>query len=81
MSENSFSKQLQADGFCIRPAYHTVLAIGEFAWWLINAHGDGVDVHEGSVVSFMERRVKLPDYRYGTRIALTRLVAGLRRVL
>jgi len=75
---DAYIEWLQAEGFSNRHTFHAVRAVGEYARWLIDHHGDPNDVHESTIAAFMVWRAEQPGYRYGTRIAIVRLLASLR---
>lgn len=75
---DAYIERLQAEGFSNRHAFHAVRAVGEYARWLVDHHGDENDVHESTIAAFMVWRAGQPGYRHGTRIAIVRLLASLR---
>jgi hypothetical protein len=43
-----YISRMEAKHFSRRHIYRTVRLVGEFARWLLDQHGDGSDVHEGT---------------------------------
>jgi site-specific recombinase XerD len=74
----AYIERLQTEGFSDRHTFHAVRAVGEYARWLIDHHGDQIDVHESTIAAFMLWRAEQPGYRHGTRIAIVRLLRLLR---
>jgi len=70
---DAYIERLQAEGFSNRPTFHAVRAIGEYARWLTDHHGDDIDVHGNTIAAFTGWREQQPGYRHGTRIAIVRL--------
>ena len=69
-----------AQHFSTRHTYHAVRAIGEFARWLTEDHGDSCDIDERTVSSFLAWRRQQTGYRHGSPTALVRFLGVLRAV-
>ena len=64
-----YISQMQAAHFSASYVYRAVFAVGAFVRWLIDEHGDGSDIREDTIASFLVRRGVQSRYVNGTRAA------------